>query len=129
MLPEPSRRDETLAEWLARRRWKHAKFYEMKRRGLAPDTLRPPGTSHVTITPAADAEWERRMYELAQSDEAKLEEERRTAQRRAAVKLAIQRGTHDPGGRKKARDLLPQIEFAPTPEQITTQRWKPGAAD
>jgi hypothetical protein len=119
-------RDETKAEWCARRRWKYAKFQEMEKRGLAPETLRPPGTNTTTITPAADAAWEARMRELAQSDEAKLEAQRRSDQRRAAVQVAIARGTHDPGGRK-ARDLLPKLEWPqPSGHKQPVQRWKPG---
>ena len=128
MPPELSRPDETLAEWLARRRWKYDKFQKMKRLGLTPEVLRPPHTNRVTITPAADAAWERRMQELAKSDEGRLEEQRRSEQRRMAVRVALARGTLDPGGRrhaarKSSRDLLPPLHA--TEGTQTTQRLRP----
>jgi hypothetical protein len=137
----PSRRiDETIPEWCLRRRWNIQKFYENQRKGLTPEVLRVPGSNAVRITPAADAAWEKRMYALAKTDEAKRERERRSAQTSAAVKAAVAKGTHVTAQRHKARiareapharDRLPQVEFAhatdardSATEARTTPRWK-----
>ena len=52
-----------------------AKFYELKKRGLTPDEIDIGGV--LRITPKAREEWHERMAELAKSEAARLEAERR----------------------------------------------------
>ena len=52
-----------------------AKFYQLKKRGLAPDETNIDGV--LRITPASRERWRERMAELAKSDAARLEAERR----------------------------------------------------
>ena len=88
------RPDESIPEWCARRRINVTKFYKMQRQGIGPEVLRVPGTTSARITPKADAAWEKRIYALARTAEAKREQELKSAQRRAAVMVAVERGTH-----------------------------------
>jgi hypothetical protein len=52
-----------------------AKYYELKKRGLAPDETNIDGL--IRITPKAREAWHARMAELAKSEAAQLEAERR----------------------------------------------------
>ena len=52
-----------------------AKFYHLKKRGLAPTVTDIDGLQR--ITPEAREEWHQRMAELAQGEAARLEAERR----------------------------------------------------
>jgi hypothetical protein len=119
----PHRPDEFLEEWLARRRWTREKWYAQKSRGLTPEIFRPPGTNRITITPQADEQWEMRMRELSASEEGRLEEQRRRAQRVAAVKVALERHTHI-SSQRRATAVEPRnsASIAQT-AQIT--RWRP----
>src|SRR5262245_27241365 len=65
-----------------------AKFFKLKKRGLAPDEIDIDGVKR--ITPQAREEWHKRMAELAKTEAAQLEAERRrelavTAGRAAAM--------------------------------------------
>jgi len=52
-----------------------AKFYELKKRGLAPDETNIDGL--LRITPKAREEWHERMAKLAKGEAARIEAERR----------------------------------------------------
>jgi hypothetical protein len=52
-----------------------AKFFDLKKRGLAPDETNIDGL--IRITPKAREAWHARMAELAKSEAAQLEAERR----------------------------------------------------
>jgi hypothetical protein len=80
-------RSETFAEF-ARAEGK------LKKLGLGPDVLRVPGTRIERITPEARQAWRERMAELAKSETAQLEAERRRAQAAEAGKLAAQSPNH-----------------------------------
>jgi hypothetical protein len=51
------------------------KFYKLKKRGLTPDEINVDGLAR--ITPEARAKWHERMAELAKSEAAQLEAQRR----------------------------------------------------
>jgi hypothetical protein len=119
----PHRPDETLDEWCHRRRWTRAKWYEETMRGIAPIGLRTPGSNRVTITARADWEWEQRMRALANSQEMRAEAERRSEQRRAAVRVAVQNGNHVSAQKRRAREA----RAASSKPQMARPRWKPSS--
>jgi hypothetical protein len=69
-------------------------FYKLKKLGLGPDVLHVPGTRIERITPEARQAWRERMAELAKSETAQLQAERRRAQAAEAGKLAAQSPNH-----------------------------------
>jgi hypothetical protein len=69
--------DKTLGEFLAQKRICKAAYYDLKKRGLGPEVITYPGTRIIRISAAAEAAWDARMRELAESESAKLEAERR----------------------------------------------------
>ena len=92
-------RSETFAEF-ARAEGK------LKKLGLGPDVLRVLGTRIERITPEARQAWRERMAELAKSETAQLEAERRRAQAAEAGKLAAQSPNHVSRRTAKRRGLL-----------------------
>jgi hypothetical protein len=68
--------------------------YKIKNSGLGPDLLEVPGIRGGRVTPEADRAWEMRMAELAKSQDAQLEAERRSALASAAGKIAAQSPHH-----------------------------------
>jgi hypothetical protein len=120
--------DLSIRKWCAKRGYSVTVYYNLKKRGLAPEVICPPGVKTPRITQRADAEWEEKMRALAASDEARREAERRTEQTRAAVKVAIQNGTHVSVQRLKARELRANGAATARADSATaaqTPRWKP----
>jgi len=70
-------RSRTLGEFCDIEHLSLSAYYALKGRGLGPEELRPPGTKIVRITAEAHATWRHRMRELAQTEAAKLETQRR----------------------------------------------------
>lgn len=66
-------------------------FYKMRRAGHGPEELRIPGTEIVRITKDAHARWRASLQERQETKAAKLENDRRVAQRVAAGKSAAKR--------------------------------------
>ena len=87
-------RSKTIPEWCKARRLSRSTYHKLKKLGRGPKELEIPGTRIKRITPEADAEWEARMAELAKSEDAQLEAERRRAQAAEAGKLAAQSPNH-----------------------------------
>ena len=87
-------RSETFAEFARAEGFSLSTFYKLKKLGLGPDVLHVPGTRIDRITPEARQAWRERMAELAKSETAQLEAERRRAQAAEAGKLAAQRPNH-----------------------------------
>ena len=69
-----------------------AKYYELKKRGLAPDETNIDGL--IRITPKAREAWHARMAELAKSEAARLEAERRRELAVIAGRAAAQSPLH-----------------------------------
>jgi hypothetical protein len=69
-------------------------YNDLRKRGLAPEELHPPGTKLNRITREAHAAWRERMRELAQSDEAKLEAQRRSVTAKIAADAAVRSPLH-----------------------------------
>lgn len=86
--------DKTITEFCAKKRISKASWYELEKRGLAPEVLEIPGTRIRRITAAAEAAWDARMVELMQSKAAQLEAERRRAQAAEAGRIAAQSPRH-----------------------------------
>lgn len=98
-VPEPETEfkcepDFTPPEWREYRNVSSTAHHNMKKRGMAPEELRVPGTRIIRITRAADRAWEQRMKALNKSAAAKLERERRSRQSIAAGKAAYASPKH-----------------------------------
>ena len=87
-------RSETFAEFARAEGFSLSTFYKLKKLGLGPDVLHVPGTRIERITPEARQAWRERMAELAKSETAQLQAERRRAQAAEAGKLAAQSPNH-----------------------------------
>lgn len=85
---------QTRGEFCQTERISKSVFYELKKRGLAPDELEIPGTTIKRITPAARAAWRERMAELAKGEAAQLEAERRRALTAVAGRIAAASPAH-----------------------------------
>jgi hypothetical protein len=86
------RRNRMQADFCYIERISKASYADLKRRGLGPQELRIPDSKIIRITYDAHVEWRQRMAELAQSEAAVLERERRrqlasVAGKRAAASL------------------------------------------
>jgi hypothetical protein len=68
-------------------------FYELERRGLGPKMLEIPGTKVRRVVESHES-WRARMTQLAKSEDAKLESERRRAQAAEAGRIAAQSPLH-----------------------------------
>jgi hypothetical protein len=69
-------------------------FFALRKRGLAPDEISPPGTNIHRITAQAHAAWRSRMTELAKTEAAELAANRRRRQAQAAGEEAAKSPTH-----------------------------------
>ena len=81
-------RSESIPEFCLAEGISKSSYYKLKKLGLAPDELRPPGTAIVRITTQARTAWHLRMEELRKSQATELEAARRRAQTAAAGKAA-----------------------------------------
>jgi phage regulator Rha-like protein len=86
--------DLTWAEWQAKHNISKSTRCKMQRMGLAPETLRIPGTNVVRITPEAVRRWKELMDKLATEREAKREQQRRIDNCRRAAKRAAASANH-----------------------------------
>jgi hypothetical protein len=68
------------------------KYHGLKSKGLGPEELNVDGM--IRITPEARAKWRERMAELAKSEAAQLEAERRRAHAAEAGRIAVQSPRH-----------------------------------
>jgi hypothetical protein len=84
----------TIPEVCKRRHISLALYYDLKKRGLGPHETRYPGSPAVRISAEAEAEWDRRLDALQQTEEAAIENQRRVQQRRLAGKKAAKSATH-----------------------------------
>lgn len=82
--PDDDERSLTIAGFCAVETISKSYYFDLRRRGLAPDETRVPDSNLVRITPAARAAWHERMKTLAQSKDAGLERQRRTEHARIA---------------------------------------------
>jgi hypothetical protein len=92
----------TVAEFCRAESLSKTSYYQLQRRGLGPDELRPPGTKIIRVTAAAHAAWRERMAELSRSKAAELEVERRREQATIAGRAAAQSPRHVSRHRKVA---------------------------
>jgi hypothetical protein len=86
--------DKTLSEFLAHKHISKALYYSLKKRGLGPDETTYPGSRVVRISAAAERAWDERMAQLAQTEAAKLEAERRREIAATAGRIAAQSPRH-----------------------------------
>ena len=94
--------DKTVLEWCKARHLSRSTYHKLKNLGRGPKELEIPGTRIKRITPEADAEWEARMAELAKSETARLEAERR----RELATIAGQIAAESPSACEPARSPL-----------------------
>ena len=93
-------RTESIPEFCLAEGISKSSYYKLKKLGLAPDELRPPGTALVRITQQARRDWHARIEQLSKSHAAQLEVARRQAQAAAAGKRAAQSPLHISNRRK-----------------------------
>ena len=84
----------TISGFCAVEKFSKSFYYDLRKRGLAPDETRFPDSSTVRITPAARAAWHERLKVLAQTKAAELERQRRVELSRAAGKAAARSPRH-----------------------------------
>jgi hypothetical protein len=77
------------------------KYHGLKNKGLGPEEMNVDGM--IRITPEARAKWHERMAELAKSEAAQLEAERRRAQAAQAGKIAAASPRHISKQQQKPR--------------------------
>ena len=73
-------RSYTIAEFCQLEHIDQQTYRKLRRLGLGPVETRPPGTALVRISPDARRDWHARMHERQQTQQAKLERERRRQQ-------------------------------------------------
>jgi hypothetical protein len=88
-------------------------YLGLRRRGLAPQEFHPPNTTIFLISARAELEWQEMMAELALSEEAELERQRRRAQSHRAAARSIASVKHirhvkqrGPYNKTKQRDAV-----------------------
>jgi hypothetical protein len=113
MVAEISSDSQTIPEFCASEKISKATFYDLKKRGLAPDVLEIRGSNIRRITAAARAAWHTRMANLASSEAAKLEHERRRELTAAAGKAAALSPLHISKQHKRADADPTQSSRAP----------------
>jgi hypothetical protein len=108
--PDTPHHSKTIPEFCETKRISRSTYYKLKRRGLGPDTFNIPGLRLERITSQAEAEWDERMLELAKSEAAQVEAQRRqelaAIAGRAAAKSPLhvsKRGAIDQRRQKRAR--------------------------
>lgn len=87
-------RSRTRAEFRAIERLSVSSYHALRKRELGPEEIHPPGTKIHRITAEAHAAWRERMRTLAQTEEAKLEAQRRSECARIAGEIAAQSPSH-----------------------------------
>jgi hypothetical protein len=95
--------DRTLAQFCAGKGFSKAFFYELRKRGLAPDVVTYPGSRVIRITSAAEQKFDRRMAALARTKAAEIEAERRRAIAVTAAKIAAASPLHVSRRKRRAR--------------------------
>ena len=87
-------RSETFAEFARAEGFSLSTFYKLKKLGLGPDVLHVAGTRIARITPEAREAWRTRMTELAKTEAAQLEVERRRELAAVAGRIAAKSPLH-----------------------------------
>jgi hypothetical protein len=87
-------RSQTRGEFCDTERISLSSYFKLKARNLAPEETVVPGTKMIRIAPEARRAWHARMAELAKSEAAQLEAERRRAQAVAAGRIAARSPLH-----------------------------------
>ena len=86
--------DKTIAEFCSAKRISKTFYYELARRGLAPDETIYPGSRVKRISATAERAWDQHMAELAQGEAARLEAARRRELATIAGRIAAQSPLH-----------------------------------
>jgi hypothetical protein len=87
-------RSQTIAEFCESEHISKTTFYGLLKRNLGPEVFEVPGTTIKRITPAAREAWHALMRELAESEAAKLEVERRRELAAVAGRIAARSPLH-----------------------------------
>jgi hypothetical protein len=87
-------RSQTRGEFCDTERISLSSYFKLKARNLAPEETVVPGTKIIRIVPEARRAWHARMAELAKSEAAQLEAERRREQAVAAGRIAARSPLH-----------------------------------
>jgi len=89
-----NKNDMTIAQWCVRRGLSLTTFYNLRKKGLAPEVVGRPGSGGQRITQKADRDWERKMLRLSKQAAARREAERRSQIRAAAGRIAAASPLH-----------------------------------
>jgi hypothetical protein len=101
-------RSRTRLEFIAIEHLSLSSFHKLQKLGLGPEEISPPGTRLYRISAQAHAAWRAWMRELANTEAAKLEAERRSVTAKIAGDLAAASPLHVSkiNGQKKRQRLL-----------------------
>jgi hypothetical protein len=99
VLPAPTApplddRSLTIGEFCDIENFSKSYYYSLRKRGLAPDELRTPGSDLVRISASARRAWHAKLEAMARTEAAAIEHLRLVEQRRAAGKLAAESPRH-----------------------------------
>jgi len=91
---DTDQRSQTIAEFCQHERISKTTFYKLRAAGLGPNELRLPNSAVVRITPEAREAWRVRMTEIAKTEAAQLEVERRRELAAVAGRIAAESPLH-----------------------------------
>jgi hypothetical protein len=93
----------TIQQFCALENFSPAYFYKLRRLGLAPRIVNPPGTNLHRITPDERRAWHERMYKAGKQTAARREAKRRTEIARHAGKIAAKLPSHHSNRYRRTR--------------------------
>src|SRR5262249_44066236 len=86
--------DMTIQQWCTKRNYSLTTFYNLKKKGLAPELIDPLGCGGQRITQESDRRWEKKMLRLSKQEKARKEAERRSKQAQTAGRIAAKSPLH-----------------------------------
>jgi hypothetical protein len=92
--------DMTIEQWCLKRNRSKTTFYNLKKKGLAPEVLDPPGGGGPRITQRSDRDWEEDMLRLGEQQKSRRKAERRSKMAAEAGRLAA-KSPHHHSNRKR----------------------------
>jgi hypothetical protein len=104
--------DMTIKQWCERHNYSVATYYNLKKKGNAPETYEPEGIRGPRITAKADANWIKDQPRRSRQAAAKRKAERRVAQTTMAGRLAAKSPLHPAN-----RGHKPPNRTAPSPKR------------
>jgi hypothetical protein len=116
--------DMTIKQWCEKRNRSLPTFYNLKKKGLAPETIDCIGGPRITHE--ADAAWEKKMLRLKRQAAAQRKHERRSKQATVAGRLAAKSPLH-PANRGHAGRAVNKEPTEPKPRDMAKRNAAPPA--